>query len=276
MEKRVFRGIFVAFIAAVFYCSAAVSLAEAALWESLPVFSGSERIKQEEVLANNTKAQIAVYSAQASLGEIGEFYKEKLNQYGWQLNSETTQQGVTAMLFAKKDKVVNVMLQSVSGRNFITVTQSHLSGSDVAEDADCPDCQQKESAAQGAQDEQPSLFPKEDVPGFDLKTVPRYPGALRINSIERDSGRRASLSYYINDSVEKVLDYYKTNMGIYNWTLDKGINFQGLPAGAPGGEKASMSAQTLVFKNAQGSCIISIFHDTQNNGTVISINYNEK
>ena len=94
--------------------------------------------------------------------------------------------------------------------------------------------------------------------------------------MERESGKKISLAYYSQDSVEAITDYYLLNMGNYYWKLENEVDFQNLPEKLAKTLNTDIKGKSLVFKSPSASCIISVTEDPQNKGTVIGVNYNEK
>ena len=274
---------------------------QAAVWENLPVFPGAQRFKQEEIDVNGLPAQTAIYTTTSSDQEVADFYQTKMVNFGWKQESQTSQQGIVAMAFSKKDKVATLMYQQIMGRNFITLTQSSMrgesaSGAGAAGNSNCPDCAQSAedfgkklgissgqevnkrtelpSAGTGSKETDASLL--EDTPGIDIKTVPRYPGAVRVNSFERGNGKKINIAYLTQASVSDVLAFYANNMETYNWTLDNTVDLQDMPKGLAEQVNVNFKGKSLVFKNDSASCIINVFKEPQGMGTIIGINYNEK
>lgn len=245
------------------------SFIEASVWENLPELPQSERIKQEEALVNNSQVQVTVYITLVSPKEAVEYYKTKLNNFGWKLETEAAQQGKNVTIFSKENKFVTISIQNILGKNYVTIAQHEKSASNPQEGSSCAECEKK-------QNEGNLEIPLNDAPGKDLQFVPRYPGAVRVNSIARDNGKKAILTYYVQDSVERSANFYRQNMGNYYWGLESEIDFQDLPEKLAERINTDIKGKNLVFKSASASCIISITEDPQKKGTIIGINYNEK
>jgi len=258
------------------------AISKAAVWENIPAFPQAERIRQEETLVNNSPARTTVYSTLASPEEIVKFYKTKLINFGWKLETEANQQGIEMLMFSKGDKFLNIMLQSILGKNFITLAQSINPKELLKQKPPCPECEKKQEelnkGIEPARDliSKDENFSKKDTPGRDLQFVPRYPGAVRASAMERENGKKVNLSYYSQSSVEDVVNFYRQNMGNYYWQLDNQIDFQNLPEGLAEKIPVNINGQSLVFKSSSASCIISITEEPQSKGTIIGVNYNEK
>lgn len=267
---------------------------KAAVWENVPALPQAQKVKQEETLINNNPVQTTIYTTATESKEIAEFYKTKLTNFGWKLETETAQQGVNLMAFSKQNKILNIMVQNIIGKNFISIAQS-IAPKEVPKETPCPECQKtkkdlieklKLKLSKGEEikeDDLPKdLFPKEpilpdeDSPGRDLQFIPRYPGAIRTNSVEKEGGKKVSLTYFAKDSVEKVVNFYRQNMGNYYWKLDKEVDFQNLPEALSEKINVDIIGQSLVFKSPSASCIISITEEPQTKSTIIGVNYNEK
>lgn len=236
-----------------------ISFADAAIWENIPAFPQAVKIKQEETLINNNTVQITVYSTTEPIEKAVEFYKSRLTNFGWTLTSQTNQQGINLAVFSKGDGLINILLQNMLGKNFITITQSMV----------CSECE-------GKREEKAEGVPTSDTPGRDLQFVPRYPKAIRVSETERENGKKVAINYYTKDSVERALDFYRKNMGNYYWKLENEIDFQNLPEKLSEQLNPNIKGKSLVFKNSSSSCIISIIEEPQYKGTIIGVNYNEK
>jgi len=271
------------------FCGAAIGFSvlvgnvQAGLWEGMPTLPSSERIKFEEALINNSPVQVSVYSTDMSLEEAVNFYKDKLSSFGWLLVSGVARDGVNAIAFSKNDKLLNISLRSIQGKNYVTITQSMVPEEMLTEKERCSDCEQKSPDMLKGQPQQPqntgisdgaSIL--EDNPGKDLALVPRYKGAVRANSIERDKGRKVTLTYFTKDPVEKVVDFYRQNMASYYWALENEVDLQKLPKPIAEQVGLSIKGESLVFKSSSASCIINISEEPQGKGTVIGVSYNEK
>jgi hypothetical protein len=244
-------------------------LAQAVIWENIPVPPQTETLKREEASVNNIPIQSTVYSSRHPPQEIIEFYKTKLINFGWRLESQISQQGLEQLVFSKENELVNIMLQNILDKNFITVTQSKKWVGSLKEKSSCLGCEEKLP---------PTVtdVPSFDTPGKDLQFVPRYPQAVRVNHVERERGKKVILAYYTSESVETVTDFYLQNMGNYYWTLEDEIDFQNLPETLTEEINVDIQGKSLVFKSPIASCIISIIEEPQNKATIIGINYNEK
>lgn len=270
------------------------ALTDAAVWENIPAFPQAQKVKQEDTLVNNKQIQTTIYTTAASPQEVVAFYRAKLSSFGWKLESEIAQQGINMLVLSKEDKYLNVMVQNIMGKNFLTITQSILSKEPPPkEEKSCPECEKQseelrkklkltsESILEDAQiakefSPQIDVSSEEDTPGKDLQFVPRYPGAVRVNDIERENGKKVSLTYYSRDSVEAVVDFYRRNMGNYYWNPGDEVDFSDIPEELSEKIKVDIKGKSLVFKSATASCIISITEESQNKGTIIGVNYNEK
>ncbi len=269
--------------------------AEAAIWENIPVFPQAQKVKQEEMTIDGNPAQSSIYTTQSPPEEVVEFYKTKLGNFGWELKSDRDQRGVKLLIFYKKDKMLNLIVQSMLGKNYITLTQSQLPETTPGGTTPCPACEKKKQElieklklSEGTKLEdvdinqikgafpQESVAPEEDTPGRDLQLVPRYPGAVRASAMERDNGKKMNLSYYTQHSIDDVVNFYRQNMPNYYWKSVDELDFQNLPAGMNDKVGVDIAGQSLVFKSPSASCIISITEEPQTKGTVIGIAYNEK
>ncbi|MDD5166993.1 MAG: hypothetical protein PHQ57_06375 [Candidatus Omnitrophica bacterium] len=270
-----------------------ISTAGATIWEDIPALPQAQRIKQEEIMVNNSPAQTTIYSTLATPQEIVEFYKTKLINFGWKLEGQTSQQGIEVLMLSKGDKLLNIMLQNILGKNFITLAQSIKPEGLVKQKSSCPECEKLEAEIKKKLETSKEfdikemkipegsmpkidILPKEDAPGKDLQFIPRYPGAVRVNNVERNNGKKTTLAYYTKASVGDVLDFYRQNMSNNYWNLEKEIDFQNLPEALTKGINIDIKGKSLVFKSQVASCIITVTEEPQNKTTIIGVNYNEK
>jgi hypothetical protein len=264
-----------------------VAISEAAIWEDIPALPGSQRVRHEEVVVNNNPVQTTIYSTTLSPEEIVKFYKTKLSSFGWGLKSEVTQQGMTLLVFSKGDKLLNMTIQNILGGNYITIMQSRMSQEPLKP---CPECEKKleeikkdlklsnESGEKKIEIPTDAISKEQetDTPGRDLQFVPRYPGAVRVNDIEKENGKKVNITYYAKDPVENIINFYRQNMGNYYWKLENEVDFQNLPEGVSEKINVNIQGQSLVFKSPSASCIISITEEPKSKATIIGVNYNEK
>ncbi|MCK9603360.1 MAG: hypothetical protein M0R66_03280 [Candidatus Omnitrophica bacterium] len=277
----------------IFYFLFSISVAGAAIWEDIPALPQAQRIKQEEIMVNNSPAQTTIYSTLATPQEIVEFYKTKLINFGWKLEGQTSQQGIEVLMFSKGDKLLNIMVQNILGKNFITLAQSIKPEGLVKQGSPCPECEKleaeikkkletskefdiKEMKISEGSMPKTDILPKDDAPGKDLQFIPRYPGAVRVNNVERNNGKKTTLAYYTQASVGDVLDFYRQNMSNNYWNLEKEIDFQNLPEALTKEINIDIKGKSLVFKSQVASCIITVTEEPQNKATIIGVNYNEK
>jgi hypothetical protein len=250
------------------------SLADAAVWENVPSLPQAKKLKQDELLINNSPVQSIIYLTDVSVEEIIEFYKTKLINFGWKLESGVENEKTRVLLFSKREDYANIMISDFQGKNYITIAQSKIpqENDNPEEEPACPECKDelKKSFAW--------MHPS-DIPGRDLPLIPRYPEAIRVNSMERENGRKADLSYYTRGSLEDVLSFYRRNMGNESWELEKEIDFQKLsPELSDALKLVDLKGKSLIFKGPIGKCIISVLENPQEDedSRIIGIKYNAK
>lgn len=250
------------------------SLADAAIWENVPALPQAKKLKQEESLINNSPVQSAIYLTEVPAEEIVEFYKTKLINFGWKLESEVENEKTRALLFSKREDYANIMISDFQGKNYITIAQSK-----IPKESDNPE---GESVCLECKDELKKSFTwmhPSDIPGRDLPIIPRYPEAIRVSSVERENGRKADLSYYTRGSLEDVLSFYRQNMSNESWELEKEMDFQKLSPGLSDALKlVDLKGKSLIFKGSSGKCIISVLENPQEgeDSRIIGIKYNAK
>lgn len=250
------------------------SLADAAVWENVPALPQAKKLRQEELLINNSPAQSVIYFTDVSVEEIVEFYKTKLINFGWKLESEVENGKTRALLFSKREDYANIMISDFQGKNYITIAQSK-----IPKESDNPE---EEPVCLECKDELKKSFAwmhPSDIPGRDLPLIPRYPEAIRVSSVESENGRKADLSYYTRGSLEDVLSFYRQNMSNESWELEKEIDFQKLPPGLSDALKlVDLKGKSLIFKGPIGKCIISVLENPQEgkDSLIIGIKYNAK
>ena len=250
------------------------SLADAAIWENIPALPQVKKLQQEEFLINNSPARSAIYLTEVSVEAIVEFYKTKLINFGWKLESEVKNEKARVLLFSKREDYASIMINDFQGKNCITIAQSKIpkEKDNPEEESSCPECKDELKKSFGG------MHPS-DAPGRDLPLIPRYPEAIRVSSLERENGRKAYLSYYTRSSLEDVLSFYRQNMGNESWELEKEIDFQDLPSELSEVQKlANLKGKSLIFKGPRGECIVSVFEHPQEgeSSRIIGIKYSAK
>ena len=68
---------------------------------------------------------------------------------------------------------------------------------------------------------------KGDVPGKDIADMPRYPGTVRVEYFQDDSGKPKIVAYEGKVDLYKVIEFYKINMPKYGWEHTRSRTFLG-------------------------------------------------
>ncbi|MDP1853267.1 MAG: hypothetical protein Q8L26_03565 [Candidatus Omnitrophota bacterium] len=272
------------------------AFSEAAAWESIPVLPGSTIERKQELQVNAHPAEVTLYKNNAQPDEVFDFYKTQMVNSGWEELMSKNESGYGLMSFFRKDKVAVISIQNAAKGAAIMVTQTIREKESMlypdtraaVEKADKSKADNPEGITPGSKAGckdnlmESKLF-KEDTPGKDLDSVPRYRGAVRINSvINEHPKKRATLVYTAQANSKEVLDFYRQNMPYYNWQLKDEMNFADFP------EKLSSKLKDikglldpenrgLTFQGYYKSCMVTVTKDPSKEGyVIIGVNYYEK
>ncbi len=228
------------------------SATAAVAWEIIPAYPQAEKFKEEEILVNNTPIKTTIYRSSSPAEEILGFYKDRFSAQGWVVESEVNQQGTILVNFSQENKFINIVTQQMQGESFTTLVQGERAaktpGAILKSAQDCPECGEA---------------PQEDAPGRELHFLPRYPGAVRVSTVERKQSGKVDLAYSSQDAPEKILDYYYNAMPNRGWAFVEEISLE------------TLNSSSLIFEGPYGRCLVSVVRDPQNvENTIIGVKYN--
>ena len=233
----------------------------------VPIPWGAKLLREDVVTTGNGEERnITAYETKASKEELCNYYLQKMPDQGYRLFMN----GEQNLIFNKgEDLVLIVIPPSVGGKTQFMIGTSSAK----------------------------AIFNKTN--GYDgvvkcepLPSIPVYPGARCMQSMHQKSGRAMSVSYSTNDSLNTVLNFYRTQMPQYAWRLEKESRLGDLMSGAlQGPGQVTMTpeqqefmrdfyggATGLVFSNDRGNgCYMQLMDSPVNKGlTLINIVYEEK
>lgn len=96
--------------------------------------------------------------------------------------------------------------------------------------------------------------PREDVPGFDLSDVPRYPSAVRVASMALEDGRIQIVSYHTDASADMVAQFYRAEAPADGWDVD--------PVTAKASEGLATVAHLTFYRNEVSLNVIATPEET--------------
>lgn len=191
------------------------------------------------------------YTTDSTEEKVAAFYREQLAESVW-LRGEThsTSGGDTVMLFSKVDEPLSLRVLMSQGKSGLDVSVAQIKPS--------TESQEPESASAV----EPTISPEEKYSDIVLNPadfgvpegVPVYPGAKWFSGYE---GIRFEFS--VTDPVEKVKEFYKTNLKKGGWTV------------MPGGGMDPNSP--LMFQKNGINLIIQI--TSEEGGSRVALNYVE-
>jgi hypothetical protein len=147
--------------------------------------------------ANNTQFDLAVYRSSLSVEKILSFYKENLTKEGFRLLTEDIKAKSLYFAHPETDERFVIVVDDESSGDETYIRVSHWYGN-------LPDY--RDFLSEGG---------KKDIPGKDLAGIPRYPGAVRVSSLEY--GPVQTASYKSDDSKEDILNFYEDRMVSSGW-----------------------------------------------------------
>ncbi len=267
---------------------------EAAIWDKFNYAPGATNVKEEEVLRNNTPVKITTYQTTQNAKYIGDFYKQKLGNFGWNLVSEYTQGGENLFYFNKDKKymVVAVLSGLLPDKRVVSIAQGQeekcescigKSKITLPEDFKTQDKEKKELWVKQLTEKfnQERLNQLQaGVAGRDLDSVPRYPGSTRVSSTEKKNPVRVNLTYISKNNLNEALDFYRSNMQSYHWKLDKEISLSEVTANTAKLSQAqgvpTLEGRSLIFVGSGRKVMINVIKNPRDGSTIIGVVYNEK
>ena len=222
----------------------------------VPIPWGAKLIQDDVVSSSGDGRKITTYETRASKQELINYYLREMPNRGYTLFMN----GEQNVIFKNGDELVIVILPpSTEGKTrfMIAIASMGLAGNGGR--SSC-----------------------ENIP-----SIPAYPGARCNQSMRMGSGKGQVVSYFSADTVDAVLNYYRSFMARSQWHLIEELNLvDSIPkADQAGGalEDTEAAAQLLKgarsmrFTNDQGNgCVITVLNSLIGGGTSFSITYEEK
>lgn len=230
---------------------------------NLNIFSPpqGQKISEQKIMINSQPAKVIHYESQLSSRDILDFYYNYLTNLGWQVFSDNRQNGAVA--FTKdKDKVI------ITALNMPEVNKtSILINYYAASFEECPDCEAGREI-------------KEDTPGEDLASVPRYPKTQRILSMKTQLPLGRTAIYKSASGIEEILDFYTREMSDSGWYLKNEISFSDLKNEEEFTKffkDINLEGQGFVYTNKNKDMLqLNVIKDPQQEGSLIMVKIYEK
>jgi len=274
------RKIIPLFICGVLILSyAGFSYAELNLDFVVPVPKEAELADSKDIFFAGRKIKNYLYKSSEGQSALAGYYDGRLTSQGFaKIKDETNlKKGVRSLRFKKEDLVVNIYLKTKARDTQITVSKY----------LEPPGSIPLEKAQLSAKDSF-FAFPEKDVQGEDSGFIPRPPQGVRIVA---EPGTRSRWMYTSPISVDRLREFYKSQMPGYSWQLEKeyslkeGLDFYKRRTGKsipstklmPDSEDIAQvisDAYNLYFKGANGFAEIIIFPDfiDRKRGCIVTIN----
>lgn len=244
-------------------------------WNDIPVYPGSQKIKDFDLVVNNEPINSTLYRSSDSNVDIINFYREALVKGGWTPVYSDNAQYPHALTLQKKG---HYLVISVQDSQFSTQIEERIILVSLStQNFDASSCLVK-GASKGAPRE--SAVPTTDTPGEDIATVPRYPETVRVNTVKMSRG--TTVTYFSRDGLDEIATYYRDIMPSQNWSLVKEFDLSNLPQEVEeslGGlrDNVNVSGRSLIFKNRSSLCFIALTKSPEEvvdaAGTLIAIKY---
>ncbi len=201
----VFILIFFIFVSVSAYAEWSDFFQKSSLQEKVPLPRSSKKIHSANPIVTGHQFNTTVYTSDLSQAEIEEFYNEKLSRAGWDkvsmpVNEEARM--VNMVIFTKNERIVSITFLPISklrGQTTFSVSEGTVS---------------------------PPEEPLDKSPQK-LDFMPLYPGAEQVMFTESMAG--VSAGYTSKDSIRAVIDFYKREMPLKGWALQREVE--------PGSEK---------------------------------------
>jgi hypothetical protein len=253
------------YVRLVFIISFILFLSEIAFAE-VPIPWGAKLIRDDiAVTGSGEQRNIASYETKASKQELLNYYIREMPLRGYKLFMN----GEQNLVFSKAEELVMVVVpKSADGKTNFMVSTAPM----------------KAFLGKGNSNAEGNCEP--------IPSVPVYAGARCMNSTRLKSGGSRSAAYSIEDSVNSVIDFYRRQMPLYGWQIEKESSLVDIMSKTTSGQEqvpitpeqqAMMrnflgSARGLFFINQTGnSCFVQIMNNpTNKEAAVVSIIYEDK
>lgn len=233
----------------------------------VPIPWGAKLIREDiAVTGNGEERNIASYETKASKQELLNYYIKEMPGRGYKLFMN----GEQNLVFSKAEELVIVVVpSSQAGKTNFMISTAPM------------------KVFSGKSDSYGAGGNCEPIP-----SLPVYSGARCMNSTRLRSGGSRSAAYSIEDSVNTVIDFYRSQMPQYGWQLEKESSLGDIMSRAtPGQQQAPItpeqqavmrnllgSARGMFFINQKGnSCFVQVMNNpTNKEASIVSIIYEDK
>ena len=179
-------------------------------FSNIPSYPLLEKVQEEQRIINGQKAITIMYKADRDIdiSKVISYYKKVLLEREWKINQELVRSNFGMASFSDAEMRVFV----------VNIAESPLAEGIYVKVFYLPDGMQKWIFKDSPEDN--------DMPGHDLNWLPRYPEAVRMQSMLDPSGY-TTIEYLIPDysCINCVVQFYKDHMLNSGWQL-QGSSYQ--------------------------------------------------
>jgi hypothetical protein len=222
----------------------------------VPVPWGAKLIQNDDLSSGGDERKITTYETGTSKQELLNYYLRVMPNQGYTLFMH----GEQCLVFQKGDELIIVILPpSIEGKTRFTITSASMGAAGRGGETSC-----------------------ENIP-----SIPAYPGARCNRSLRLGSGKGQIVSYFSTDTVDTVLNYYRSFMMRSQWRLIeesspaenilKATQAEVKPESTEMAMQIFKGARSMKFANDRDNgCVIMVMNSAFGGGAAISITYEEK
>lgn len=232
--------LFIAGLLFILFLSQGIALAD---YAALPLPEATTKEGEQEFKVNNIESRSEFYQSRISPREIAAFYKENLPAQGFILVSENKAINVLAFSHPRLKESLNIAIEEANEQGFASFSITR-SGADLLK--------AKESIVG------PMSPTSNDAPGRDLPGIPRYPGAIRMTTLEQAGV--TNVSYRTINTQSEVASFYEKEMPGRGWKRLSGVEEPAKQKAAEllGGDKRLAGSAYLLFEKGDTICGIMV------------------
>lgn len=185
-------------------------------FSNIPKHPLLEKVEERQSIINGAKAITIIYKADNNIdiSKVINFYKDVLMQRGWIKSQESLSPDYSVVGFQDSDEMTDGKMRTF----MLTIVRSPLIEGVMATVFYIPGGMRSWFWREDSEDN--------DMPGMDLDWFPRYPGAIRLQSIEEQTGV-TTIQYLIAgySCINCTVQFYKEHMLNNGWQL-QGSSYQ--------------------------------------------------
>lgn len=222
-----------------------------ALALTLPLPPNSKVVREEIAEAGGQDKKVTFCESELNEEKVSSFYQRELEKRGYGI----FMQQPSMKIYTKGDDLFMLILSSDKQKTTFILTEAKTGQAAAAN----------------------MLQACEDIP-----SVAVYPGAQCMGSMRLKSSGAVSVKYSSSKDLEEVLSFYRLQMPVSGWKLEKETDMGKFfanqqPSGAAGMGMNLQGATMLLFEGLKNErCIITLMPMPMGRGTLISIMYEEK